>query len=183
MESKVLEIIKKRYSVRNYSPKPVEDEKIRLILEAARLAPSSDNSQPWHFFVVKDKEKIEKIAKAMPLKTDLFINQFIVKAPVLIVACAADIPSIQKIISTVIHLDWYKMDVAIALEHMVLTACELGLGTCWIGWFDEKKIKKILGIPKDHKVIELLTLGYPAEGFFPRSKKRKMIEEISTFVE
>jgi nitroreductase len=183
MESKVLEIIKKRYSVRKYSPKPVEEEKIKLILEAARLAPSSENSQPWHFFIVKDREKIEKIAKAMPLKTDLFINQFIAKAPVLIVACAANVPLIQRIIAPVIHLDWYKIDVAIALEHMVLTACELGLGTCWIGWFDEKKIKKILGMPKKHKVIELLTLGYPAEGFLPRTKMRKAMEEITTFVE
>jgi nitroreductase len=178
IESKVLDIIKERFSVRKYTDKAIEDEKLNLILEAARLAPSASNSQPWHFYVVKDKEKIEILSHKMPLGTEVVLNSFIKEAPVVIVATAGPISLLQRVASYIINRRWYYMDVAIALEHMVLAAWELGIGSCWIGWFDEKKIKKLLDIPRGEEVIAMLTLGYPKEGKLPFQKHRKRLEEI-----
>jgi nitroreductase len=182
IESKVFEIIKERYSVRKYADKPIEEEKLNLILEAARLAPSASNSQPWHFYVVKDKEKINALSQKMPLGTNLVLNSFIAQAPVVIVATAGPGSLLTRIASYIVNKKWYYIDVAIALEHMVLTAWELGIGSCWIGWFDEKKIKKLLDIPKEEEVIDMLTLGYPKEGRLPFPKHRNKIEEIVKYV-
>lgn len=178
IESKVFNIIKERFSVRSYEDRPIEDEKLSMILEAARLAPSASNSQPWHFYIVKDKEKIKALSEKMPLGTNLVINSFIAQAPIVIVATAGPINLLQKIVAFIINKRWYYIDVAIALEHMVLTAWELGIGSCWIGWFDEKKVKKLLDIPKNEEIIDLLTLGYPKEKRLPFPKHRKGIEEI-----
>ncbi len=178
IESKILDIIKERFSVRKYADKPIEDEKLNLILEAARLAPSASNSQPWRFYVVKDKEKIEILSHKMPLGTEVVLNSFIKQAPVVVVATAGPISLLQRAASFIVNKKWYYLDVAIALEHMVLTAWELGIGSCWIGWFDEKKIKNILGIPKEQEVIAMLTLGYPKEEKLPFQKHRKRLEEI-----
>jgi len=178
LESKVLNIIKERFSVRKYADKPVEEEKLSLILEAARLAPSASNAQPWRFYVVKDREKIRKLSVDMPLGSHLVINKFIAEAPVVVVATAGPIDLLHKVASFIINKRWYYMDVAIALEHMVLTAWELGIGSCYIGWFDEKKVKNLLDIPKGEEMIAMLTLGYPKEGKLPFPKHRKEIEEI-----
>lgn len=178
MESKVLNIIKERFSVRKYSGKAIEEEKLNLILEAARLAPSASNSQPWHFYVIKNKVKIRELAADMPLGSKVVINSFIAEAPIVIVATAGPIDLLHKVASFIINKRWYYMDVAIALEHMVLTGWEMGIGSCWIGWFDEKKIKNLLDIPKDQEVIAMLTLGYPKEEKIPFKKHRKKLEEI-----
>ena len=181
VESKVFEVIKERYSVRKYADKPIEEEKLNLILESARLAPSASNSQPWHFYVVKDKEKISALSQKMPLGTNLILNSFIAQAPVVIVATAGPIGLLRRVASYIVNKKWHYIDVAIALEHMVLTGWELGIGSCWIGWFDEKKVKKLLDIPKEEEVIDMLTLGYPKEGRLPFPKHRKGIEEIVKF--
>ncbi len=182
MESKVLKIIQDRFSVRDYEERPVEQEKLDLILEAARLAPSASNSQPWHFYVVRDKQKIKELSGEMPLGTHLVINSFIAEAPVVIVATAGPIDLLHRSASAIINKKWYFVDLGIALEHMVLTAWELGVGSCWVGWFDEKRIKKLLDIPRGEEVIALLTLGYPKDGLIPRPKNRKKIEEIVKFI-
>jgi len=174
----VFNVIKERSSIRDYLNKPIEDEKLDMILESARLAPSASNSQPWHFYVVKDKEKIKAIAGKMPLGTSVVINSFIAEAPVVIVATAGPIDMLHKVMSFVANKKWYYLDVAIALEHMVLTAWDLGIGSCWIGWFDEKRVKNILAIPKNEEVIAMLTLGYPSETYKPHAKDRKKAEEI-----
>lgn len=181
MESKVLNIIKERFSVRKYKDMPVEEEKLQLILESARLAPSASNTQPWHFYVVKDKAKSRELAGDMPLGSKVVINSFIAQAPIVIAATAGPIDLLHKVASYIVNKRWYYIDVAIALEHMVLTAWELGIGSCWIGWFDEKKVKSLLDIPAGEEVIALLTLGYPKEGRLPFPKNRKKIEEIVKF--
>ena len=176
--SKVLDIIKERFSVRNYTDQPIEEEKLTLILEAARLAPSASNSQPWHFYVVKNREKIKALSLKMPLGSSVVSNSFIAQAPVVIVATAGPIDLLRKAMAFIVNRKWYYLDLGIALEHMVLTAWELGIGSCWIGWFDEKKIKALLGIPNNQEVIALLTLGYSKEGRLSFPKHRKKMEEI-----
>jgi nitroreductase len=181
VDSKVFEMISQRYSVREYLDKPIEKEKFDLILESARLAPSATNSQPWHFYAVRDKNKIQALATKMPIGSHLVINSFIADAPIAIVATAGPIDFLHRVISFIVNKRWYYMDVSIALEHMVLTAWELGIGSCWIGWFDEKKVKQLLDIPKNQEVIAMLTLGYPKEKKLPFPKHRKRIEEILSY--
>ncbi|MBN2058318.1 MAG: nitroreductase family protein [Candidatus Saganbacteria bacterium] len=181
MSSKVLDIIKERFSVREYQDRPVEQEKLDLVLEAARLAPSASNSQPWHFYVVRDKEKIRALAGEMPLGTRNIMNSFIARAPVVIVATAGPISLLHRAASFIVNRRWYYMDIGIALEHMVLTAWELGLGSCWIGWFSEKKVRKLLDIPKDQEVVAMLTLGYSAEARLSAPKRRKPLSEIVNY--
>jgi nitroreductase len=181
-QASVFDIIKERYSVRDYSSRPIEQEKLDIILESARLAHSACNVQPWHFYVVTDKKKIGAFSEKMPLGAQMVMNSFISEAPIVIVATAGPINILQKALSYIINKRWYYMDVSIAIEHMVLTAWEFGIGSCWIGWFDEKKIKKTLSIPRDREVVALLTLGYPNEVSKRPEKSRKKTEEITTFI-
>ena len=147
----VIDAIKTRKSVRKYLNKPVEDEKLRVVLEAARLAPSANNRQEWRFVVVHDDETRKKLANAAAEQT------FVGEAPVVIAACAET----DNHVMTCGQL-CYPIDVAIALDHVTLAAVQLGLGTCWIGAFDENKVKQILRIPEKVRVVELMPLGYPA---------------------
>ncbi len=163
----VIDAIKTRKSVRAYLDRPVEEEKLSLILEAARLAPSASNRQEWRFVLVRDVETRNKLAAAA--RNQDFVGQ----APVLIVACAETDEHLMSCGQAC-----YPIDVAIALDHITLAAVELGLGTCWIGAFDEMEVKKILGIPeKGFRVVELMPLGYPAD---PQAigKKRFPTERI-----
>jgi nitroreductase len=175
--SKVLELIRERHSVRSYLAQPVEEEKLAAIIEAARLAPSASNSQPWHFYVVKNKEKIAALAGKMPLGSRLVANSFIAGAPVVIAATAGPIDLLHRVASFIVNRKWYYVDIGIALEHMALTAWELGIGSCWIGWFDQAKVKKLLAVPEREEVIALLTLGYARESS-AGPKQRKSREEI-----
>jgi nitroreductase len=163
----VFEAIKKRRSVRSYLDKPVEEEKISKILEAARLAPSASNRQEWRFVVVTDKKVRAQLKKAA--KGQVFVGE----APVVIVCCADS----DNHVMTCGQL-CYPIDVAIAIDHMTLSACGLGLGTCWVGAFYEEEVKKILEIPKDIKVVELLCLGYANEES-KQPKERLSIEKIA----
>ena len=163
----ILESIKKRYSCRSYQQKQIESEKLRQILEAARLAPSAKNLQDWRFVVATDEKTRYEIAKAAN-------NQmFLAKAGAIIVACSNSghvMTCGQKI---------GPIDVAISLEHICLQATELGLATCWIGSFYPEKVKAILGIPDDIEIIELLAVGYPADK--PRKSEREPIEKIACY--
>jgi len=178
-ESRLLKVIRERKSVRNFDPnRPVEEEKLRTILEAARLAPSSNNTQPWHFVVVRDEKTRDMIAGAAPLGAAT--NKWMRLAPVIIVCCGKEDVLYHKSAGRLFDKDFFKIDIAIAVEHIVLTAKELGLGTCWAGWFDERKIKNILRIPSGTHVIALLPVGYP-KGAWPAAKKRKSMDEIVSF--
>jgi nitroreductase len=142
-----MEVVRQRRSIRRYKPDPVPDEILNQILEAARLAPSGGNRQPWHFIVVKDPEK----------KRRLGIPGWAQEAPVVIVGCTE--ASSQT-------------DIAIAFEHIILAAANFGLGTCWIGrWGMDDTIREALGIPEGLRVLAVTPLGYPAESPPPRPRK------------
>ena len=147
----VLETIKKRYSCRSYKEKAIEQEKLEQILEAARLAPSAKNFQDWRFVVVTDGESKAKVAEAANGQ------MFLAKAGAIVVGCSESdyVMSCGQAIGPI--------DVAIALEHMCLQATELGLGSCWIGAFNAEKVRRVLGIPDDISIIELMAIGYAAE--------------------
>ena len=162
----VMEAIKKRYSVRSYQDHAVEAEKLESILEAARLAPSANNKQEWRFIVVQDKNTRQRLMQAA--KDQAFVGQ----APVVIACCAKTDSHVMTC-----GQQCYPIDVAIAIEHMALKATEEGLGTCWIGAFYEDKVKEILGIPQDIRVVELLALGYPVK-LKPSPKDRLRLKEI-----
>jgi len=147
----IFEAIKKRRSVRSFLDKPIEDEKLTAVLEAGRLAPSAGNRQECRFVVVEDRDVRRRIAVAANGQS------FVGEAPVVIVACAVTNGHVMSC-----GQPCYPIDVAIALDHISLAAVELGLGTCWIGAFNEGKVKEILGIPEEVRVVELMPIGYPA---------------------
>lgn len=163
----VMETIKYRYSVRVYQDKDVEEHKLTAILEAARLAPSASNRQEWRFIIVQDK------AKRLLLREAAKGQRFVAEAPVVIACCAVTNNHVMSCGQLC-----YPIDLAIAIDHMTLQAVEEGLGTCWIGAFFEDKVKKILNIPpaNDIRVVELLTLGYPADT--PKTKNRLPLKKI-----
>ncbi len=163
----LFEAIKGRKSIRSFLDRDVEDEVLRRVLDAGRLAPSARNLQDWRFVVVRDKETRQRLAEAAR-------NQpFIAQAPVVIAACGT-----SDYIMTCGQPS-YTIDVSIALDHITLAAFSLGLGTCWIGAFYEDKVKEILGIPADIRVIALLPLGYPAEQ--PSARQRKPLNDIVAY--
>jgi len=156
----VFEAIKERRSIRKYLPKEVEREKLLRVLEAGRLAPSARNRQEWRFAVVISKEKREELVKeASPHQP------FMLSAPVIIVAYTLDKDYVMRC-----GVPAHYIDVAIALTHMHLQAVEEGLGTCWIGSFYPDKVRKVLGLPEEAEIIQLMTLGYPAENPAPRPR-------------
>ncbi|MEM1509203.1 MAG: nitroreductase family protein [Thermofilaceae archaeon] len=177
----VLDAVRTRRSIRVFADKPVEEEKLRSVLDAARLAPSAGNRQPWRFIVVTDpkvKELIKQIKakripppprppppgtppRRSPLDT----------APVIIVGCAVPGESFPG-------TDFWKVDVSIALQNLVLAAWSLGLGSCWIGVFhEEEDLKEALSLPKDARIVAMVALGYPAEEKGPVTD-RKPLEQI-----
>jgi nitroreductase len=160
----VLDVIRKRYSCRSYQDKSIEQDKLDCILEAARLAPSARNTQDWRFVVVTDKAIKSRVA-ATTNRPEVFG-----KAGAIIAACSNsdEIMRCGQAIGPI--------DVAIALEHISLQAADLGLGTCWIGSFDAGKVRQILAIPDDVAIIELMTVGYPADT--KPQPKREPIEKI-----
>ena len=163
----VLEAIRKRYSCRSYKEKPIEQEKLEELLEAARLAPSARNMQDWRFVVVTDKEKKRKLAEAANNQT------FLEKAGAVIIACTtADL--VMRCGQPA-----GPIDVAIALEHICLAATEQGLATCWIGSFYPDKVRAVVGIPDNVAIVELLAAGYPADN--PAKPSREPIEKIACF--
>ena len=174
------ELILLRQSVRRYSSKPVESEKINLCLEAARLAPSASNSQPWKYIVVTEEPLRTEIAKATFTDIQL-INKFTIQAPVMVVIVIEKARWFTRLAMQVKKKEWPLIDIGITSEHFCLQAAELGLGTCMIGWFDEKKIQKLLGIPSDRTIGLVISMGYPEDGYKQRLKVRKSLEEMVTW--
>jgi nitroreductase len=156
----VFEVIEVRRSVREFKLDPIPDEKLGMILEAARLAPSAGNRQPWRFVLVQDADKKKAVARAADDQS------FLGDAAVIVVAVG--VPEVSA--------RWYEKDTMIALEHMVLAATALGYGTCWIGAFDEDAIKRLLKIPAKMKIVALLPIGVPDEK--PAARPRKEPSEI-----
>lgn len=170
------EIVTRR-SIRSYLDQPIADEKIVALLESARLAPSGSNTQPWHFILVKSADTRKRLAAAA------HDQKWMASAPVYIV-CVADI---RSRISEDDQIDLYEnspqvelkqiiRDTAIAVEHIALTAENLGLGTCWVAKFTQEEIRPLLSIPRDKYVVCILTVGYTEEQ--PKARPRKKLEEI-----
>jgi len=164
----VMECIRARRSVRSYQAKQVEEEKLQQVLEAARLAPSASNRQEWKFIVVRDEAMRKELARAAHGQS------FIAQAPVVIVACATSTEHVMPC-GHPSHL----VDLAIAIDHMTLAARELGLGTCWVGAFEQEEVKRLMGVPASATVVELLPLGYPTD--WPGPRPRKDLSEIVSY--
>jgi nitroreductase len=167
-----LDLVQTRQSVRRYSSKPVENDLVIKCLEAGRLAPSASNSQPWRFIVIDEPELRNKVAEATTNK-GLPINNFAKQAPVLIVIVIERPTFITRVAGKIKHKDFEWTDLGITAEHICLQATELGLGTCMIGWFNEKRIMELLGVPKNKRIGLVITLGYAIENYVLRKKIRK----------
>jgi nitroreductase len=176
--TKMLELIRSRQSDRKYSNKPVEKEKLDRIIEAGRMAPSACNAQPWKFIVVTEPELVGKIAEAASAKL-INMNTFVAQAPVQIVVVREKPNFSSKVGATIKNKDYSLIDIGIASENICLQAEAEGLGSCLIGWFDEKMLRKILGIPKSKRVELIITLGYSLSD--QRDKKRKPTEETVSY--
>ena len=170
-----LDLVNKRQSDRAYLNKAIEREKIDRCLEAARLAPSACNSQPWTFIVVNDKKIKNQIADATS-NALLPLNHFTKQAPVHIVIVQESPKLTAKLGSLIKDKEFPLIDIGIAAEHFCLQATSEGLGSCMLGWFNEKRVKELLEIPEMKRPILIITLGYPAKKL--RAKKRKKLSEI-----
>ncbi len=163
----VSEAIHNRYSCRHYQDKPLEQNKLAAVLEAARQAPSAKNLQDWRFVVVTDQQTKKRVAAAANNQT------FLEEAGAIIVACTVS-DHVMRCGQAV-----GPIDIAIALEHIALQATELGLATCWIGSFYADKVKAAVGIPEHVTIVELMALGYPAEP--PKEHRREALDHIVSF--
>jgi len=163
----VFAAIRKRRSIRLYEKKPVNEEKLNRVLEAGRLAPSADNRQPWRFVVVTDDKIKEKLRAA-------YDEEWFVSAPVIIVGCAVPEEAWVRMDGQ----EYWMVDVAIAMQNMILTATELGLGTCWIADFDEEATRKALKLPLGVRVVAMTSLGYPAEEKRPVGERKPFSEIV-----
>ncbi len=167
---KVFDTIMNRKSIRRYRGDPIPEEVLTRILEAARWAPSGKNLQPWKFIVVRDKHLRQELAVASARQS------FMAEAPITIVACGFPEESYAHMGR---YMKSWSVDVAIAVEHLMLQAQEEGLGTCWIGSFEEEEVKAILRIPEKVRVLALTPLGYPDER--PSPGARKPLEDIVSY--
>ncbi len=163
---KFIELAKKRVSIRSYKSEPVSDEQLNEVLEAGRLAPTACNLQPFQFVVVREKENLAALAEGYP-------GDWFKQAPVVIAICTQPSKAWKRRQDNRCLVD---VDAAIAADHMTLAAADIGLGTCWVGAFDPKIIRKVLGVPRTVEPLILLTLGHPNES--GRLKTRQPIEKL-----
>lgn len=174
-----IDLIKKRRSIRKFADTKVDRALVEKCLEAARLSPSACNAQPWKFIVVDNPELKEKVAHESYGIFDSF-NKFTHQAPVMVVVVTEKANLTSQMGALIKKIQYPFIDIGIAAEHFCLQAAELGLGTCMIGWFNEKPLKEILSIPKSKKVVLMIALGYPAVEK-EVEKKRKPMDEMSSF--
>jgi nitroreductase len=160
-----LELVKKRYSVRAYKSKPIEYDKLQKVLEAARLAPTADNRQPFQLIIIQTQGREEELLR-------IYDKPWFVEAPLII--CACGIPSKGWIRQD--GNNYCDVDVTIAIDHLILAATDLGLGTCWVGAFNPEEARKVLKLTDDVEPIAFTPLGYPDDQ--PRDIIRKPIEEL-----
>lgn len=161
VEKVVREVILHRRSVRSYEQQPLDDGVLKEILEAGWQAPSAANRQPWTFVVVRDPERRRQLAEACNGQ------MWLADAGALIVGIG--LPAVSE--------RWYRVDVAIAMENMVIAATANGLGTCWIGAFNEDKVKEVIGAPEESRVVAVMPIGVP-KGAWPNARARKEFGEV-----
>ncbi len=174
IDNAFLRLVKARRSVRKFVDKPVERDKIITCIEAARLAPSAENVQPWRFIVMDKAETIDNFSKEA-FSGIYRYTRWASRAPVLIAIAARLDWLAHRLGKEIQGTKYYLIDIGIAGEHLVLQALELGLGTCWIGWFQARKARKVLQIPRSWKVVALLAMGYPRE---KKRESKKKIKEL-----
>ena len=162
MPTDAIRTIMERRSVRTYQQKPLPEKDVKAIVEAGRQAPSAANRQPWHFVVVRDEAQKRKLAAACS-------NQM------WMADAGAILAGIGK---PAVNEKWYPVDVAIAMENMILAATSLGYGTCWIGAFDQDQVKEVLGVPMDCTVVALTPVGVPADR--PDARPRMPMSEFAS---
>jgi nitroreductase len=167
-----------RYSVRNYRTTPVPREKIERCVEVARLAPSACNSQPWKFVVVDEPVLKDKLAKAA-FEGIIGLNGFVHKAPVLVLIVSQRQKLSAKLGGLIKDKDFSLMDIGIAAEHFCLQATEEGLGTCMLGWFNEKRVKKLLSIPAARRVELMISVGFAVDEIVPLKNRKGTTEVLS----
>jgi len=163
------EVIRTRRSIRSYKPDPIPEDVLKRVLEAARIAPSGSNRQPWKFIIVRDAKIKEQMIAACGNQS------FIADAPIVIVACGRNIHYNRGGYMGDMSV---LVDVSIAFTHLILAARAEGLGTCWIGSFNNDEVKNILGVPNGVNVVAITPLGYPEAEEFTESSRRKNLEEI-----
>lgn len=170
----IIEIIKKRRSIRSYQNKKIPDNLIRKLIDAARFAPSGYNAQPQKYLIIKDGKKKQELKD-----NEVFKQEFVYRAPVIIVCCGDPQAYLKEKLEPDFD-DSYEIqavrDVAIAAQNLVLRATELELGTCYIGWVHKNRLKKALKIPNNYVIPFVITLGYPAKK--PTARFRKDIKEF-----
>jgi nitroreductase len=174
----ILELIISRQSNRKYNDLPVEKDKLNRIVEAGRMAPSACNAQPWKFIVVTDPELVLKVAEAASAKL-IGMNSFVAQAPVILVIVREKPNMSSKVGATIKNKDYSLIDIGIATENICLQAKAEGIGSCIIGWFDERQVQKLLEIPRSKRVELIITLGYSASE--QREKRRKPPEETVSY--
>jgi nitroreductase len=173
-----LDLIISRQSDRKYSDKPIENEKLERIVEAGRMAPSACNAQPWKFIVVTDQKLVLKVAEAASAKL-IGMNSFVAQAPVILVIVREKPNMSSKVGATIKNKDYSLIDIGIATENICLQTKAEGLGSCIIGWFDERQLRKLLNIPKSKRVELIITLGYSLSD--QREKRRKPSAETVSY--
>ena len=176
----LLDLIKHRKSVRNFRDKPVEREKLMMCLEAARLAPSASNAQPWRFIIVDDKQLKDKLCKAA-FSGIYSLSSFCKTAPVIVGVISERSKFLTRLGGILRGTRLNLIDIGIAGEHFVLQAEDLGLGTCWIGWFNERAVKTVLNIPQRKKIDILIALGYYDREKLGPDHGRKPIDKMASF--
>ncbi len=172
-------ILRGRRSIRRFLPTPVEPEKLRACLEAARLAPSAHNAQPWRFVVVDDPALKDRLAAAA-FSGIYSGSKFAAQAPIIIVLLAKRGLLAHHLGGRIQNVQYHLIDIGIAGEHIVLQAEELGLATCWMGWFNYRRVRKVLRIPRQFKVVAMMPIGY-AEKRPRREPPRRTFEEVVAF--
>ncbi len=176
-----IDLVNQRESVRKYSDKKIERDLISKCLEAARLAPSACNSQPWTFLVIDNKETVKELVKCS-MSGVYSMNKFAEDAPVLIIVITEKSLYSARLGGLLRSTKYSLIDIGIVCDHLTLQAAELGLGTCMIGWFNEKNLKKTLSLPKNKKIDLVISMGYKANNLETRKKKRKSLDEISKYL-
>ena len=175
-----LELANRRQSTRRYEPgRRIAREALDRCLEAARLAPSACNSQPWSFVVADDPEKVRALAEAACGHAPYRMNHFAADAGAIVAVATEKMKWAARLGAQFRGVQYSLIDIGVACEHLVLQAAEEGLGSCWLGWFDEGAAKKCLGLPRGAKVDLLICLGHAADS--PRPKIRRPLDEIRRY--
>lgn len=165
----LFQAMQNRRSIRAYSDEVVSQEQLLQVLEAGRVAPSWENKQCWSYIVVSDPELKSRLGEAAHYNPDHSAYE---KATYVLVLCAN-----PRLSGNMESKPYYMTDAGITLQHVVLAATALGLGTCWVGWFKEEPIKELLGVPENMRVVAITPLGYPAEN--PGPRPRKALDKIA----